>query len=104
MALTVNGDEPPGVMGVSRDRIGDPGPEAALEGLGLEGHEQVPDSVARRDTVGQGEMPGQPGSPMLGPAMNGGGPIAPADDAADRDDVDVHHQMLAIARVAGIGE
>src|SRR3954465_6026431 len=41
---------------------------------------------------------------MLGPAMDGGGPVAPAEDAADGDDDDIDHQVLAIARVPRIGE
>src|SRR5437764_7831349 len=41
---------------------------------------------------------------MLGPAMDGGGAFAPADDAADRDDGDSDHQVLAIARVPRVAE
>ena len=93
-----------GVVGVGRDRVGDPGLEAALEGLGLQRHEQATDAVARGDAVGQGEMLGQPGLAVLGPAMDGGGSVAPADDAADGDDGDIDQQVLAIARVPGVGE
>jgi len=75
-----------------------------LEGFGLQRHEQAADAVSRGDAVGQGEMLGQPGGAILGSAMNGGGSIAAADDAADGDDGDIDHQMLAIARVAGVGE
>ena len=42
--------------------------------------------------------------PMLGPAMDGGGAVAPADDAADGDDDDIDQEVLAIARVPGVGE
>ena len=41
---------------------------------------------------------------MLGPAMDGGGPVASADDAADGDDRDIDQEVLAIARVPGIAE
>src|SRR5690348_879573 len=41
---------------------------------------------------------------MFGPAMDGGGSIAPADDAADRDDGDIDHQVLAVARVPRVAE
>ena len=41
---------------------------------------------------------------MLGPAMDGGGAIAPADDAADGDDGDIDQEVLAIARVPRVGE
>jgi hypothetical protein len=41
---------------------------------------------------------------MLGPAMDGGGPIAAADDGADGDDGDIDEQVFAIARVAGVVE
>ena len=102
--LAVDGDEASGVVGVGRDRVADPGLEAALEGLGLQRHEQAADAVARGDAVGQGEVLGQPGRPMLGPAMDGGGAIAAADDAADGDDDDIDQQVLAIARVPRVGE
>lgn len=36
--------------------------------------------------------------------MNGGGPIAIAEDAADSDDDDVAKEVFAIARMARIGE
>ena len=42
--------------------------------------------------------------PMLGPAMDGGGAIAPAEDAADGDDGDIDQEVLAIARVPRVGE
>ena len=42
--------------------------------------------------------------PMLGPAMDGGGAVAPAEDAADGDDGDIDQEVLAIARVPGVGE
>src|SRR3954451_15771452 len=41
---------------------------------------------------------------MLGPAMDGGGSIASAEDAADGDDDDIDQEVLAIARVPRIGE
>ena len=44
--LAVDGDETIGVVGVGRDRVGDPGLEAALEGLGLEHDEQATNAVA----------------------------------------------------------
>src|SRR5206468_3808762 len=83
--LAVDGDQAKRAAGVDRDRVGDPGLEAALEGFGLEGHEQATDAVARGDAVGQVEVPGQPGCPMSGPAMDGGGTVTAADDAADGD-------------------
>src|SRR5438270_6462086 len=49
-------------------------------------------------------MLGQPGCPMPGPAMDGGGPVAAADDAADGDDGDIDHQVPAIAHVARVAE
>ena len=102
--LAVDGDETCGIVGVGRDRVADPGLEAALEGLGLQRHEQATDAVARGDAVGQGEVLGQPGRPMLGPAMDGGGAVAAAEDAADGDDDDIDQEVLAIARVPGVGE
>ena len=42
--------------------------------------------------------------PMHGPAMDGGRPVAAADHAADGDDGDVDQQVLAVARVARVGE
>src|SRR4051812_14727144 len=36
--------------------------------------------------------------------MEGGGPIAPADDATDREDGDVDQEVFAIARVPGVAE
>lgn len=102
--LAVDGDETCGIVGVGRDRITDPGLEAALKRLGLQRHEQPSDAVARGDAVGQGEVLGQPGCPMLGPAMDGGGSIAPAEDAADGDDDDIDQEVLAIARVPRIRE
>ena len=41
---------------------------------------------------------------MLGPAMDGGGAIAAADDAADGDDGDIGQEVLTIACVPRIGE
>src|SRR3954452_5947922 len=41
---------------------------------------------------------------MPGPAVDGGRPIAPADDAADGDDGDIAQEMLAIALVPRVGE
>lgn len=41
---------------------------------------------------------------MAGPAMNGGGPIAAAEDATHGDDDDVAEEMFAIACVARVGE
>jgi len=100
--LAVDRHEPSRRVGVDRDRVTDPGPEAALERLGLQRHEQPTDAVTRGDAVGQGEVLGQPGGPMLGPAMDGGRSIASAEDAADGDDRDIDQEVLAIARVAGI--
>ena len=44
--LAVDGDETIGATGVGRDRVADPVPEAALEGLGLERDERATDAVA----------------------------------------------------------
>src|SRR3954463_1774280 len=41
---------------------------------------------------------------MSGPAMDGGGPIAAADDGADGDDGDIDQEVSAITRVAGVVE
>src|SRR3978361_1716323 len=41
---------------------------------------------------------------MRGPAMDGGRPIAPADDAADGDDGDIDQEVPEIARVARVVE
>src|SRR4051794_34841016 len=41
---------------------------------------------------------------MFGPTMDGGGSVAPADDAANRDDGDIDHQVLAVARVPRVAE
>ena len=41
---------------------------------------------------------------MLGPAMDGGGTIAAADDAADGDDHDIDQEMFAISHVPRVGE
>ena len=79
-------------------------PGSTLEGLGLEGHEQAADAIARGDAVGQGEELVQPDPPVLGPAMDGRRAIAAADHAADGDDDDIDQQMFAIARVPGVGE
>jgi len=102
--LAVDGDQTCESVGVGQDRIADPGLETALERPGLQGHEQPTDAAARGDAVGQGEVLGQPRRPMLGPAMDGGGPVASAGDAADRDDDDIGQEVLAIARVPRIGE
>ena len=102
--LAVDGDEAPAMVGVGRDCGADPGQEAALECLRFEGHEQAADAITRGDAVGQGEVLGQPGGPMPGPAMDGGGPIGSAEDAADGDDGDIDQEVLAIARVPRIGE
>ena len=102
--LAVDRHETPGRVGVDRDRVGDPGLKAALEGLGLQRHEQAADAVARGDAVGQVEMLGQPGCPMLGPAMDGGRAVAAADDAAGGDDGDIDQQVFAIPHAPRVGE
>ena len=47
---------PRGHVGVDRNGVGDPGLEAALEGVGSEHHEETADAVARGNTFGQGEV------------------------------------------------
>ncbi len=46
----------------------------------------------------------QPISAINGPAMNGGGSVAIAEDAANGDDDDIAQEVFAIARVPGIGK
>jgi len=97
--LAVDRHEASGLVAVDRDRVGDPGPEAALEGLGFQRHEKPSDAIARGDAVGQGEVQGEPRLPVPGPAMDGGGSITPADDSADRDDGDIDQEVFAIPNV-----
>ena len=49
-------------------------------------------------------MLSQPGLAVFGPAMDGGGPIAAADDGADRDDNNIDEEMFTIASVPRVVE
>ena len=102
--LAVDGDESLDLRVIRRCNLSDPVLETELEGLRLESHEQSADAVARRDAVGQCQDLVQPIGSIDGPTMNGGGAIAIAQDAADRDDDDVAEQMFTIARVSRIGQ
>jgi hypothetical protein len=102
--LAVDGDETIGTVCVDRERVGTPGLETALKGFGLEGDEQAAGAVARGDAMRQGEVLGQPGRPMLGPSVDGGGSVAASEDSADGDDGEIGEPVFAIARVAGVGE
>src|SRR5579862_3322266 len=103
-SLAVDGDEPIELGVVGRDGVGDPILETALKGLGLEGDEQSANSIARRNAVGQGEEFAQPIGAVGGPAMNGGGAIAIAQDAAGGDYDNVAEEVFTIARMARIGK
>src|SRR4051812_6395551 len=101
--LAVDRHQTPLVVGVDQDRIRDPGPETALEGFRSQGDEEPPDAVAWGDAVGQCEVQCQPRLTVLGPAMDGGGAVATADDAADGDDGDIDQQMVAVTDVPRVG-
>ena len=102
--LAVNGDESIRLGIVRREGVGDPILEATLESFGLEGDEQSTNAITRGDAIGQGEDGVQPISAINGPAMNGGGSVAIAEDAANGDDDDIAQEVFAIARVPGIGK
>jgi hypothetical protein len=58
--FAVDRHEASGRVGVDRDRVGDPGLKAALEGFGFQHHEEPTNAVTRGDAVGQGEEQSQP--------------------------------------------
>ena len=71
-------------------------------GRALERASKRPPAAARR--IYRRMLQGQPRLAVLGPAMDGGGAVAAAEDAADGDDGDIDQQVLAIASVPRVGE
>ena len=82
----------------------DPGPEAGLEGLGIETVEDAFEGVMRGNTVGQGQEAVQPGAP----ALTEGGDLLPVisatEDGTDGDDDDVEQEVQAAVSPARVFE
>ena len=86
------------------DGVGDPFPEALLEGVGLQGDEQAADAVAGGDAVGQFEEPREPARAGWRPSGGWRWGRRTRRRGGDADDGDVGEEVLAVAGVAGVGE